>query len=144
MIRRSTNALMFEKSQRIELISIYVKSPTDSMSALDLSLIDPLLTSGWTTTRDRLITERYTELDWARNSQLLNSMATNGGLYMRLRAFCPSVLLLVLRCAFGQTSSDLAIVHANVVDVRIGSVKTDATVLISGGSPISNAFLPRW
>jgi hypothetical protein len=50
---------------------------------------------------------------------------------MRVRAFCPSVLLLVMRCAFGQVSSDLAIVHANVVDVRTGSVKNDATVVIS-------------
>jgi hypothetical protein len=52
---------------------------------------------------------------------------------VRVRAFCPGVLiLLVLRCAFGQTSSDLAIVHANVVDVRTGSVESDATVVISG------------
>jgi imidazolonepropionase-like amidohydrolase len=50
---------------------------------------------------------------------------------MRVRAFFPGVLLLVLRCAFGQTSSDLVIVHANVVDVRTGSVKSDATVVIS-------------
>jgi hypothetical protein len=51
---------------------------------------------------------------------------------MRVRAFCPFVLLLVLRCAFGQMSSDMAIVHANVVDVRTGSVKNDATVVNSG------------
>jgi hypothetical protein len=51
---------------------------------------------------------------------------------MRVRALCPGVLvLLVLRCAFGQTSSDLAIVHANVADVRTGAVKNDATVVIS-------------
>jgi imidazolonepropionase-like amidohydrolase len=51
---------------------------------------------------------------------------------MRVRAVCPSMLLLVLRCASGQTSSDLAIVHANVVDVRTGSVENNATVVISG------------
>ena len=52
---------------------------------------------------------------------------------MQVRVFCPSVLvLLVLRCVFGQTSSDLAMVHANVVDVRTGSVENDATVVISG------------
>jgi len=52
---------------------------------------------------------------------------------MWVRAFCPGVLfLLVLPCVFGQTSSDLAIVHANVVDVRTGSVESDATVVISG------------
>ena len=52
---------------------------------------------------------------------------------MWVRAFCPGVLvLLVLTCVFGQTSSDLAIVHANVVDVRTGSVESDATVVISG------------
>src|SRR3984885_11506716 len=55
------------------------------------------------------------------------------GLPLRVRAFCLGVLvLLVLRCVFGQTSSDLVIVHANVVDVRTGSVESDATVLISG------------
>ena len=53
---------------------------------------------------------------------------------MRVRTLCPSVLvLLLLRCVFGQTSSDLAMVHANVVDVRTGSVENDATVVISGG-----------
>ena len=52
---------------------------------------------------------------------------------MWVRAFCPGVLvLLVLPCVFGQTFSDLAIVHANVVDVRTGSVESDATVVISG------------
>jgi hypothetical protein len=52
---------------------------------------------------------------------------------MRVRAFCPSVLvLLVLRCVFGQMSSNLVMVHANVVDVRTGSVASDATVVISG------------
>ena len=49
---------------------------------------------------------------------------------MRVRTLCPSVLvLLLLRCVFGQTSSDLAMVHANVVDVRTGSVESDATVV---------------
>jgi Amidohydrolase family len=52
---------------------------------------------------------------------------------MRVRDFCHGALvLLVLRCAFAQASSDLAIVHANVVDVRTGSVENDATVVISG------------
>ena len=52
---------------------------------------------------------------------------------MRVRALCLGLLvLLVLRCVFGQTPSDLAMVHVNVVDVRTGSVEHDATVLISG------------
>ncbi|HEY1649785.1 MAG TPA: amidohydrolase family protein [Terracidiphilus sp.] len=52
---------------------------------------------------------------------------------MRLRALCPGVLvLLALRCVAAQTSSDLAIVHVNVVDVRTGSVENDATVVVSG------------
>jgi hypothetical protein len=52
---------------------------------------------------------------------------------MRLRAFCLGVpVLLVQPYVFAQTSSDVAIVHANVVDVRTGSVENDATVVISG------------
>jgi imidazolonepropionase-like amidohydrolase len=52
---------------------------------------------------------------------------------MRVPAVCPGMLLLlILRCTSGQTPSDLTIVHANVVDVRTGSVENDATVVISG------------
>jgi len=52
---------------------------------------------------------------------------------MRVRAFSTGMLLLLfLPCALGQISSDLAIVHANVVNVRTGSVTNNATVVISG------------
>ena len=52
---------------------------------------------------------------------------------MRVRTVCHGMLvLLVLRCSLGQTPSELVIVHVNVVDVRAGSVESDATVVISG------------
>jgi adenine deaminase len=68
-------------------------------------------------------------MDWC-NGRLPNS---NGSTHLRLRAIAVIALnLLAVLRAWSDTSSQVAITHVTVLDVRDGSARSDMTVLILG------------